>query len=205
MCLQRLITTYCNSVGQKEERERGEEAIQVLRYDEERRRNQPNEEKGDNGNKRSEEEVKQCIFCTPKKRRQHTGACALRWDFFFFLLFHPLSFSFSYKILQSGMRENNNSVSFTTGYVNTFQNQLLLKPSNKYKRKKKTFFPIPQGPGTSQRLSLHKHAQCFRTPLTGGNKRCGVVEISQPSTGEKKRSLKERHLLQHAFMRGFAC
>lgn len=78
MCLQRLITTYCNSVGQKEERERGEEAIQVLRYDEERRRNQPNEEKGDNGNKRSEEEVKQCIFCTPKKRRQHTGACALR-------------------------------------------------------------------------------------------------------------------------------
>lgn len=125
--------------------------------------------------------------------------------FFFFLLFHPLSFSFSYKILQSGMRENNNSVSFTTGYVNTFQNQLLLKPSNKYKRKKKTFFPIPQGPGTSQRLSLHKHAQCFRTPLTGGNKRCGVVEISQPSTGEKKRSLKERHLLQHAFMRGFAC
>lgn len=139
-----------------------------------------------------------------KASSAHRGLCApLR--LFFFLLFHPLSFSFSYKILQSGMRENNNSVSFTTGYVNTFQNQLLLKPSNKYKRKKKTFFPIPQGPGTSQRLSLHKHAQCFRTPLTGGNKRCGVVEISQPSTGEKKRSLKERHLLQHAFMRGFAC
>lgn len=140
-----------------------------------------------------------------KASSAHRGLCAPLRLFFFFLLFHPLSFSFSYKILQSGMRENNNSVSFTTGYVNTFQNQLLLKPSNKYKRKKKTFFPIPQGPGTSQRLSLHKHAQCFRTPLTGGNKRCGVVEISQPSTGEKKRSLKERHLLQHAFMRGFAC
>lgn len=82
---------------------------------------------------------------------------------FFFLFFHPLSFSFSYKILQSGMRENNNSVSFTTGYVNTFQNQLLLKPSNKYKRKKKTFsHPSRSGnkstPFTPQTCAMFPHA-----------------------------------------------
>lgn len=93
-CAYNVLSPRTATVGVKKRGEReGEEAIQVLRYDEERR-NRPNEEKGDNRN-RCSEEVKQCIFCTPKKRR-HTGACALRFDFFFFfLLFHPLSFSFS--------------------------------------------------------------------------------------------------------------
>lgn len=70
-------------------------------------------------------------------------------------------------------------------------------------KEEKDFFHPPRGNKstsfTPQTCAMFPHAS------DGWQKRCGVVGIFQPSTGEKKRLLKERHLLQNAFMHGFAC
>lgn len=139
-----------------------------------------------------------------KASSAHRGLCA-PFRLFFFYSFTLFPFLFLTKYSKAACERQQLCVLYNRLCQHLPKPAFAQAKQQIQKEEKDFFFPIPQGPGTSQRLSLHKHAQCFRTPLTGGNKRCGVVEISQPSTGEKKRSLKERHLLQHAFMRGFAC
>lgn len=156
MCLQRLITTYCNSVGQKEERVKNEGGrkkpfkcyVTTKRGGTDRERKRRQQEQMQRGSQAVH-------FRYSKKASAHKGVCA-PYRLFFFLLFHPLSFSFSYKILQSGMQETTTLCPLQQA-VNTFQNQLLLKLSNKYKRKKKISSHPPRGEQVNAFHSTNMH------------------------------------------------
>lgn len=165
MCLQRLITTYCNSAGQKERNKRGggESHLSVtLPQDDEEKKNRPNEENG-----RQQEQTKRgsraVHFPYSEEATARNGVRSV--STFFFILSLPSFFFFLENTPKRHARDNN-CVSFTTGYINTFQKPAFAQAKQQIQKERKNILPPPRGK-RGQWLSLHKHAQCFSHAPTG--------------------------------------
>lgn len=76
-----------------------------------------------------------------KASSAHRGLCAPFRLFFFFLLFHPLSFSFSYKILQSGMRETTTLCPLQQAMSTPSKTSFCSSQATNTKGRKRLFFP----------------------------------------------------------------
>lgn len=142
------------------------------------------------------------FFCTPKSvstQRRVRSVSTL-----FFLLFPPFPFLFLRKYSKATCKRPQLCVLYNR-LCQHLPKPAFAQAKQQIQKEEEDFFFQSRKEGTSQRLSLHKHAQCFRTPRRALTSVSESSEFFQPSTAEMKRSLKERHLLQHDFMRGFTC
>lgn len=113
------------------------------------------------GNKRSEE-VKQCILCTPKKASAaHNSTCA-RFRLFFSTLCPSFLFFFLENTPKRHARYNNCVVSFTTGYVNTFQKPASAQAKQRIQKEKR--FRLPQGREEVNAFHFTSMHSVVRTP-----------------------------------------
>lgn len=169
MCLQRLVTTYCNNAGQKERNEwgGGESHISVTLHVTTKRR-KPTERRKRATNKAG----KSSSALFELQRSVGTQRRALGFDLFFFFNSFPLFLSFFLENTPKRHARDNNCVLYNRLLSTPSKNQPLLKPSNKYKRKEK-IFPSPKGEEKSTAFTPQTCTVFFARPVRY-NERCGV-------------------------------
>lgn len=184
MCLQRLITTYCNSAGQKERNERGGGGKPFKCYVP-----RDNEEKKTERRKWATNKARKSSSALSVLRRSvGTQRRALSFDFFFYSF--PLSrFFFFLENTPKRHARDNNCVLYNRLYQHLPKTSLCSSQATNTRGKKKNIFPPPRGGEKSTAFAPQTCTVSFAR-LDRYNERCGV----------EKEQLLRRRLFENAAM-----